>query len=923
MGIRFDTPMILFLIFLIPVAITVYRNIKNRTKRFFMASLFRLCAFALFVFALAGLQVTRAAEQVNVAYILDLSDSIPEHLWHDALDRIRLQMKKMTPRDTSALIVFGREPSIEFTPRSYVPDLQINSIVSKEGTDIGKAIYAAMGAFPEKGENRIVLFTDGLETNGNARQAARIASRAGIQIETVALGSSEPASECFIRNIVTPFSVNVDQTHDLQVHIGSTVSSRASLTFLTDGEYRGESEINLEPGDNIFTYTSTLDSKGTHTYEVVLTPGQDTIPENNYYSRIIHVSGASSLLYVHQKNKISRSLLNALRSQDYLVDSTDSWSLPDTFSGFVQYDGIIFDNVPAYDLSFKKMELIESYVRNTGGGFFMIGGDSSFGLGGYYKSPIEKMLPVNMDVSSTMDIPSMSLLMVVDKSGSMSDRITASQTKLDLVKEAVLAATETLNPYYQVASIAFDANFEWALPPTTAGNNEEIFKKISELETGGGTILYPALEEALTFLGRSESAVKHLIILSDGLTESADFEKIIRDLSAADITVSTVAVGNDSDQVLMRNIAMWGNGRAYFTSDIRNIPQIFASETLIASRGIMIDDTFLPVYRDDDEILEGIGHDFPVLGGFVLTYNKPGARQLVSATGDNPLLSKMQYGLGKTVAFTSDLKGAWGTEWLKWDAFPRFISQLTRWMVRPQSQLDLYASINREGSKGTLQIDAVNADGKFLNNLDLKTRFIQADGSESEYPVNQVAPGLYEFNFSMNDEGVYFFSVFNENNAIPVTPRSWAYALPYSTEYIPAEADLKYLEEISGETGGKLFGFGEFDAADMYAARGKFQVVMNEMWPLLLFLALAFLLADLAVRRQILPDGFFNSLALRLRSGNRKYSYDELQDIIRRKKEEEKPAHATRNRHWFEQNDSDPGMSARLYLARKRKKDGS
>ncbi len=918
MGLIFDNPWVLLFILIIPLMVFLFIKTRNRNKRIRISSILRLAVFILITLALAGLQITRATEQVNVIYVLDMSDSIPEYMWREALEYIKRQTENMGPRDTSGLIVFGEEPSIEFTPRNILPNLEINSIVSRKGSDISKAIYSAMGSFPDRGESRIVLFSDGLETNGNALQAARIASRSGIRIDTVPLGSLELSNECYIRDVISPFSVRLNQTHEFTVYIESSVQTEGLLSIFRDGEYLGETPVQLMPGDNSYSYTSTLDSKGTHSYEIILNPMIDTIQENNYYNQIIHVTGASSVLYVHQQNQISSSLVNSLKTQLYDIDITDSFSLPDTFSELVQYDAIIFDNVPSYDLSFTKMELIESYVRNTGGGFLMIGGDSSFGVGGYYRSPIERMLPVDMDVSSTMDIPSMSLLMVVDKSGSMSDHLSASQTKLDLVKEAVLAAVDTLNPYYQVACLAFDADYEWILPTTIAGNNREIFTRISSLKTGGGTILYPALEEAYQFFTGSEAAVKHLIILSDGLTEQADFEKISKAMAAKDITISTVSVGKDSDQELMSNIAKWGKGRAYFTADIRNVPQIFASETLIASRGIMINEPFIPVLASQDDILKNIDTDFPALGGFVLTYNKPVAKQLISSVGDNPLLSKMQYGLGRTAAFTSDLKGAWGRDWLTWKEFPKFTAQLMRWLVRPQSQQELFVSIDRQDSRGILTVNALNSQDDFINDLDLKTNFISASGDVTEDDITQVAPGLYEFSFPVTDDGEYFFTVYNENSEYTVSPRTYAFAVPYSSEYIPRQINQNYLENISEETSGSFMELTDFEDGNIYRATQKFQLVLKELWPLLALLALLLFIADLFSRKQVLPDHFLKTLVYRLKPRNRKYNYDELQDIIRGNIAKEKDKYR-KTEHWFEQKNESLDISARLYLARKKR----
>lgn len=909
MGLITNNPWILLFLLLIPPAIVLFAKSKKRSKRGNQSSILRLISFVLLVTALTGIQLTRAAEKVNVVYLLDISDSIPEYMWKDALQYIEKKSSEMGALDTNGLIVFGSNASIEFTSLQNLPELKISSIVDKKGSDLSKAIYTAMGTFPDSGEKKIVIFSDGLETSGNALQAAKIASRSEISIITIPLGSTQIENECFIKYVDAPFSADLNQGHKVTVNIHSNINTPATLTFIKDGKYVGEQKLNLTAGENIAAFTSTLEKPGVHIYEITLDPLNDTTQENNYFSKIVHVKGSPSLLYVHQENQTSKSFLNVLKSQDYTLDTVDSFNIPSTFAELVKYDAIIFDNVPAKDISWMKMDLVRSYVKDAGGGFLMIGGDSSFGVGGYFKTPIEEILPVDMDVTSDIGIPSMSLLMLIDKSGSMHG------SKLNLVKEAVLAAVDELNPFYEVACIAFDASYEWTLPPMLASKKDEIYAKISALGTGGGTILYPALEEAYEFLKTSKSAIKHMIVLSDGLLEEADFESISRSFAKEKISVSTVTIGEQTDQDLMKKIAKWGKGRSYHTADIRNIPQIFARETMIASKGIMENKTFTPIIENQDMILQGIGPDFPELGGFVLTYEKKGAKELLTTLSKNPVLSTMQYGLGKSAAFTSDLKGGWGKKWLYWDKFPQFVSQTIRWITRPKDSQNLHVTIQNNNGQGKLLIDSIDDYGNFVNDLDLKTNFSFSKQQHNKYDISQTAPGLYEFNFPIKGDGTYYFTIYNEKTEQQIHPKTYAYTVPYSAEYIPQVINETYLQEISNTAQGELISAETFKSFKVYEPSGKFQLAMRHIWPILTILALLCFVIDLTLRKRIFPKYFFRKLIFRKGDGN--YSYEEIQNIISNKKKEEASKWQKKD-FGYEGKNKNMDISARLYMAKKR-----
>ena len=251
------------------------------------------------------------------------------------------------------------------------------------------------------------------------------------------------------------------------------------------------------------------------------------------------------------------------------------------------------------------MENIETYVRDLGGGLLVVGGSQSYGAGGYFRTPLERILPVEMRPPARLDLPHVALLFVLDKSGSMGAGPEGG-TKLDLAKAAAIAAADIMNPTDQIGILAFDAAWDWTLPFRPVGKGEWINDKLAALQSDGGTDMYKAMVEARRAIIGKEAAIKHVIVLSDGLTDKADFQSLVQQLARAGVTVSTVSVGNDADVKLMAEIAREGKGRGYVALDPQTIPQIFTTETLLISRDLLIEKTFAPRVAAPTGPLRGI-----------------------------------------------------------------------------------------------------------------------------------------------------------------------------------------------------------------------------------------------------------------------------------------------------------------------------
>ena len=808
----------------------------------------RSAAVLALALAAAGAQFVDSGVGVDVVFAIDVSDSIGPQGAAEAQAFVEEALARSRPEDRAAVVLVGREGVVERGLQSGLTRPTRESPVDTSATALSDGILRSLSLFSDLRERRIVLLSDGQETAGSAIDAARIASDAGVSVYALPLTSRPAEGEVYLRRVTAPTEVRVDEAHELDVIIAATEEADAVITVLRDDVYYGEDRLRLSPGDNVVSFSGSFSTEGVHRYTVSVSSRRDPITVNNEAEALVRTTGKPGVLYV--STDPAEPVIQALRSQGIRVNPVSTEQMPADVENLVPYDAVIFDNVPAASLSTRRMTAVEQYVRDTGGGFIMIGGDSSFGAGGYYRTPIERALPVDMDVTSAMKVPSLAMIFVIDKSGSMGSVEVSGQSKLDLVKEAVIASIEIMNEFYSVGLLAFDADFEWTVPMTTAGNRRQIAQDLARLASGGGTVLEGALLEAHRTLEAQEAAVKHLIVLSDGLTSDAEFEKIIKDMVEDSITVSTVSIGSSSDRELMGNIAEWGNGRSYHATDSRSVPRIFTSETTIVSRNLIVEENFIPTVRALSPVLQGIRPDeIPPLRGFVLTYQKTGAQQVLAGTGFNPILSTWQYGLGRSAAFTSDLRGKWGEAWLRWPRDPQFLAQLVRWTQRPAGSSRFNVSFEPEADATTVVVDAVEADGRFRNLLMLSALVQLPDGSRQVTDLPQVAPGRYSASVPSELEGGYLVTVFGETEA----PQTYGFSVPYAREYTRFDTDFALLEQLAEAGGGRVLGAD--DPGEMFAPARSGRTYRDALWMWLLVTAVVLLVLELLIRKLILPVG--------------------------------------------------------------------
>ena len=853
-------PFLLLLLLLLPLLYYGHRRSLvdlGRWQRQISLAL-RSVIIILLILSLAGLQYLKIDDRLAVVFLADISDSISEDGLEEAQGFIDEAMEHRG-NDRASVVAFTDVAQVlrDFahdnptTHTSEPKTLETFDLVETraewleaderagDATDIAQSIEMAWGIFPADTNRRIVLISDGTETHGNGIRAGLRGKNFGVQLDAVPIYPSD-VPEVVMKRLDAPVQVKQGEPFHLEVHIHSNHEDFAEIRLHRNKFEVAKREVRLKVGENRVSFDQTATESGMLTFDASCRSMQDTRYDNNYALGIVVVSGTPKVLLIDENESQTRHLVRVLEDADIQVNVRNGLGVPNELSDLQNYDLLLFSDVPANRLNQRQMELIHTYVQDLGGGFMMLGSENSFGLGGYYKTPVEEILPVRTDTEKKKETPSIAMVLVIDKSGSMSG------IKVELAKEAARATVELLGRRDKLGVIAFDGSPHWISEMHTAADKLYLSDQIGSIRANGGTNLYPALQQAYLALTETKAKLKHVIVLSDGHSQPGDWYGIVNSMRGERITVSTVGIGSGADMNLMSNIADWGSGRAYFTQDAYNIPQIFAKETVTASKSAIIDEPFVPQVVKFTQVLQGIDLDLaPFLLGYVSTQPRPTAEVfLVSDRGD-PVLASWQYGLGRSVAFTSDAKARWATDWLEWPGYGKFWTQLARDTMRKSATSNFQAHIEQEKGAAYLTVDALNAEGDFLNELENDISLIPPNLKKKPLDMTQSAPGQYELSFPVDEMGAYFVNIMQKQYGEPVNTQVTGTVVSYPEEYLVHTANESLLKQLAATSGGKFAPLPE----DVFRTPEHPVSIRIHLWRLLLAIAAFLLLLDIALRR--------------------------------------------------------------------------
>jgi len=816
-------------------------------KHLILSSTIRTVILCLLILAMMQPVLHWPGASVSAIYLLDVSQSVAPSAIQNAIQWIRQTNDAGNPSD-SRFIAFGGN-SLAFDRLDDLTHVSVSSqagehAVDQSQTDIAAALEHAMQRFAPHHLKRLVLITDGNETSGNIAAVLPRLKKDGVTVFTVPLPVRSD-QDVWIENVLTPPQVNAEEQFPLEAHVYSGADVTGTVEIRNGTKVLATRSVPLKKGLNRVAFeTSVGERAGSVVLEATVRTNGDPFPENNKFRQSLVVAGRPRILYVEGHPQSARYLKDALTMEGFLVDLAEPVALPQTAEEFGAYEAVILSDVDAKDIGATSMEAMSTYVRDLGGGFIFAGGDNVYGEGGYSKTPVEELLPVTFEIKKPRQ--SVSMIVVLDKSGSMAG------DKIRYAREATKAPVAMLKDTDHFGVLTFNFNATWALRMQAVENRSAILSTIDEIGVGGETNLYPAMKEAFAELQKATDEIKHVIILSDGRTLTDDFEGMTKQMAAARITVSTVSVGQEADQDLMTKIASWGKGKTYYAEDPAGVPQIFNQDVETSAGESLQEASFKLIVAKSVDAFKGIDWNAaPKLQGYVQVKSRPMAEVLLEAFKDRPLLARWQFGLGKTAAFTSDVKDRWAVDWLKWNGYSKFWSQLVRDTMRRQDDSDFEMRVERESGDALISVEALGKDGHFRDQLHMQVHVVAPDQSSTIVELPQTGPGAYEARVPLKQQGTYMFRA--TSNGSDGASRVLAYSYPAEYHFYPP--DVARLRAISAETGGVF----QPSGPEIFDARGDRTLIPIALWSWVSAVALALYLLDVLLRRFRLFEASWNA----------------------------------------------------------------
>jgi uncharacterized membrane protein len=813
------------------------------------------------VLALAGFALVWPVDRLTTVFVVDLSDSVGAAGRESALAFVRESLEARPAADKAAIVAFGGEALVERLPDELTELDRIASVPATSATDIGGALRLASALFPDDTQKRIVLVTDGNDTTGRGQSEASLAAARGVQIETYEIGLGA-ADETIVQRVHSPTTARVGEDIQIEVTISSTVAQPASVRLFGDGTQIGVQNVNLTPGLNSVVFTTRATEAGFHTFRARVEAEHDTFAQNNFGDSHTIVQGDPRILLISGSAEAGGNVRTALEAESQDVTEVTPEQAPTELTGFASYDAVVLADVAASRLGMNRMLALQVYTRDLGRGLVMIGGPNSYGAGGYKRTPLEEALPVDMDVRDRDRQPDIALVVVIDQSGSMdachcntANRDGGVQIsgvpKVDIGKEAILRAVSALTERDEFGVVSFNENAHWVIRTAPLGSVGDVEGQIAGIRPDGQTNIFAGLSEAVASLEQTSATRRHIVLFTDGWSSSGAYDDLLRRMQAAGITLSTVGAGGGGAGDFLGELARQGGGRYYAAIDPASIPDIFLKETQQVSGQQIVEEDFFPILTSSSPILRGLEDGLPQLRGYNGTTAKAAAQTVLVSSRDDPVLAQWQYGLGRSVAWTSDGQGRWAANWVGWEGFNKFMSQLVSWTFPGEESGGMEAEFVTEGDDTRLQLRSVESDGTPRNFFDTVAGVTDPNLSVNEVRLDQIAPGVYQTDLGSLTPGAYALRFVQTKPGETPLARTVMLIAPTPAEYRLLGTNQRLLATLRGATGGAALE----DGAAAWEHNLGTTTAATDLLPWLLLLALLLWPLDVAVRRVSVSRG--------------------------------------------------------------------
>ena len=780
--------------------------------RRYLAAAVRVIVVLLLALLLADPVLTQKHDQVTVIAVVDRSQSVPPEVGKAALAYLAEALAKRRPDDRVAVIDTAEVAMIEkLASRDTTVRERAESLTGEE-TNLSAGVQLGLAIAPPNTAVRVLVASDGNETSGDLREAARIAAANNIPIDVLPLKFRYDHEVVFTR-LVSPPNARAGETAALRFVLASTGPARGRIYLSHNGQPvqldpGGEgtaAPVQLKAGTNVKTVSLPIPSRGLHKFEATFVPddaGQDSLVQNNKAASLTYVSGPGHVLVVDEDGLAGAPIARSLAAASIDARQIRSDQFPQTLADLLDTDAVVLASASCADFSHAQQELLVQYVKELGGGLVMVGGPQSFGAGGWIGSPVADVLPVDMDPPQKKQMPKGALVLIMHACEMPQGNYWG--------KEVALAAVNSLSrlDLAGVMSYQWNEGRFWDYPLGPVGDKSAVVGAIRRMSMGDMPDFGGPVQTAHDALVKSDAAQKHIIIISDG-DPAMPQPALLSQCKAAGITITGVAVFPHDPSTIqnLARIAQATGGRFYNVKDPNLLPQIFVKEAQTIRRTLINEKPFTPkIVGGTSEVLRGLG-GLPGLNGYVFTGPKGGASELLmTGPEDDPIMAQWQVGVGRCVALTTSADSKWAPQWMAWGGFNRFSEQMIRWVARSRQPTDCVVFADVQGRQVTITAEGMDRQGNFVQFAGMTGKVIGPDVDSQDLLLSQVGPGQYRATFTAGRSGSYLVNL-KYRKVGPDAAYNMVQSVvtvPYAPEFRDLADNAPLLEEVARETGGRV-----------------------------------------------------------------------------------------------------------------------
>lgn len=817
----FDRPLALLLAILpIAWALWEWRGSSRRT-----ALLLKAGAFLAIALALAMPRLTVYRSKVAVGFLADTSASISaddlrtESSLADEVDKAR-------GRHWMRVIPFARSTraaALDEKPKHWA--LRHTAGAAGRGTDLETAIRDGAASLPAGMVPRLLLVSDGNENLGSVARGIWQAQQLGVPIDTVAL-AGKPKPGLLLEGVGFPGQVFTGERFPIEVTLQSPRAAQATVEMTAEGKPIGNSKVELQQGVNHLRLQASVNSVGAIALAGKISAAglgetrfEDAVTLR--HPRVLFVSKDPPASEEHLERTLAANQFEVDHSTNGIPDKLDDYQL------------VVINNWDMEAIPAPRKAAIEDFVK-AGGGLAWIAGEHNVYVDkkDQPEDPLERTLPAKLAPPRSPEGTAVAL--IIDKSSSMEGR------KIELARLAAIGVVENLRPIDWVGVLIFDNSFQWAVPMRKADDRAAIKRLIAGITPDGGTQIAPALTEAYQRILPIQAVYKHIVLLTDGISEEGDSMSLTKEAQANHVTISTVGLGQDVNRAFLEKVAASADGKSYFLNEPTGLEQLLLRDVEEHTGSTAVEKSITPKVVKQAEILDGVGIDtVPPLKGYVRFQSRPTSDTILQADREDPLLVRWQYGLGRVTVFTSDAKNRWAERWIAWPGFDKLWANIFRDLLPHAAESETTADYDRASNE--LVVD-YHLSKNVPEPAAIPDIFVLGpNGFQVPLKVSKVADGHFRGRISIGENKGLF----------RVRPVTDSRAFPEVGFYRQEDEMMEYgnneqlLRQIAAATGGR---FNPSPRQVFNAGGHSIQSVM-QLWPALLALALGLNLAELILRK--------------------------------------------------------------------------